>query len=451
MGPPRRRGGRSKIWCPPRCPPLALQWGHLVVEVEGDGYTGCLPVRTGGFNGATSSSRWKVECEGKATPTAALASMGPPRRRGGRSSASGRLRTGLSGFNGATSSSRWKGCTSSGQAAPPQRASMGPPRRRGGRLFASVCWWWWEAGFNGATSSSRWKVVARIIMGLLATQLQWGHLVVEVEGRERSGPDPKPNPLQWGHLVVEVEGSSLVVVGSSRRSSFNGATSSSRWKAGRRRHSSGNQPRLQWDHLVVEVEGGVGLCQGDDTGPLQWGHLVVEEEGAPLCVAWTPSTTRFNGATSSSRWKGAWRRRPTTPALRRFNGATSSSRWKATVSLLSGLVDALLQWGHLVVEVEGVDCDHPVRRLDLASMGPPRRRGGRGGWKSRATGWLFRFNGATSSSRWKVEGVLVRDDDDVGASMGPPRRRGGRARGNCPSPPPRAQLQWGHLVVEVEG
>ena len=60
------------------------------------------------FNGATSSSRWKEVLRENAGLSRKLASMGPPRRRGGRSSAVQRRGAGPSRFNGATSSSRWK-------------------------------------------------------------------------------------------------------------------------------------------------------------------------------------------------------------------------------------------------------------------------------------------------------------------------------------------------------
>ncbi len=88
------------------------------------------------------------------------------------------------------------------------------------------------------------------------SRLQWGHVVVDVEGLRRViGTDSTVPTLQWGHVVVDVEGRRLGNVSDAVDERFNGATSSSTWK---------------------------------DVGV-------------------SPTTTKnegFNGATSSSTWKG---------------------------------------------------------------------------------------------------------------------------------------------------
>ena len=210
------------------------------------------------------------------------------------------------------------------------RASMGPPRRRGGR-----------------STTAPTRAVSR-------GRLQWGHLVVEVEGYEAPTPE------------------AITALG------FNGATSSSRWKGPTPRPFTRRRHRLQWGHLVVEVEG----C------------LLVEVQPAV-------------GKSS--------------------NGATSSSRWKADVTPRCAMPKAV--W---------------------ASMGPPRRRGERVSPGTSKTLSGCCFNGATSSSRWKDAVDAHRRLVDLFASMGPPRRRGGWATSSRCSRAP-VMLQWGHLVVEVEG
>ena len=37
--------------------------------------------------------------------------------------------------------------------------------------------------------------------------LQWGHVVVDVEGEVTTDPPTDAGALQWGHVVVDVEGS----------------------------------------------------------------------------------------------------------------------------------------------------------------------------------------------------------------------------------------------------
>ncbi len=146
----------------------------------------------------------------------------------------------------------------------------------------------------------------------------------------------------------------------------------------------------------------------------------------------------------------------------------------------------MLQWGHVVVDVEGVARGKARKLPSLASMGPRRRRRGRSSgmllpspYRSLQWGHVVvdvegnrrpaiadpsaSFNGATSSSTWKVpvvfvllelggrfngatssstwKGVSTREVilRLVRASMGPRRRRRGRRAGR--SRPRRSGLR----------
>ena len=280
-----------------------LQWGHVVVDVEG--MSALCPWRSPrrSFNGATSSSTWKVARRERNLWSHVAASMGPRRRRRGRIRSAFRVLA-------STSALQW------------------------GHVVVDV---------EGQTRASERKKDGR---------LQWGHVVVDVEGPSQAATSSRTLLLQWGHVVVEVEGNDwafrknkqrVASMGPRRRrrgrlersatrrrarSSFNGATSSSTWKDPDR-------------DVVANVD-----------RLLQWGHVVVDVEGRLFSSLTRGASTCFNGATSSSTWKDQ----------------------KIDLRLTGGL---LLQWGHVVVDVEG----HGWAYLSVG-----RRRG---------------FNGATSSSTWK--------------------------------------------------
>ena len=111
-----------------------------------------------------------------------------------------------------------------------------------------------------------------------------------------------------------------------------------------------------------------------------------------------------------------------------FNGATSSSTWKAALVAATA------------------SC------LTVASMGPRRRRRGRYDEHICRMAAFAGFNGATSSSTWKELAIAVATDTPfVGASMGPRRRRRGRFATLLDAVLRVMELQWGHVVVDVEG
>ena len=232
MGPPRRRGGRTSTLCVRQPPARRLQWGHLVVEVEGFRCSRWGPPGPPSFNGATSSSRWKASLDPWRGITPLWLQWG-------------HLVVEVEG----SSRGRRDGHRSA--------ASMGPPRRRGGRVaayretvteVATLQWGHLVVEVEGRSTSA--------LLVVASSALQWGHLVVEVEGdgeqgsqllgvkasmgppRRRGGRPSSEEyrrcamtPLQWGHLVVEVEGGRPLSRCKMASSSFNGATSSSRWKA----------------------------------------------------------------------------------------------------------------------------------------------------------------------------------------------------------------------------
>ena len=261
-----------------------LQWGHVVVDVEGKGLR---------------LSRTRAQCP---------ASMGPRRRRRGRSCpATGGPGLDSVGFNGATSSSTWKGNSK-------PRALQ------------------WTSCFNGATSSSTWKEPQTENVAREPSQASMG------PRRRRRGRREfvslrmlKLTWLQWGHVVVDVEG----LLPPPPRSA---STLASMGPRRRRRGRSTSR------------------CGATSTSaPLQWGHVVVDVEGArrrqdpPLSAS-----PGFNGATSSSTWKEHPQIPPQTPPRLGFNGATSSSTWKALGVLLVEVLLRLASMG-------------PRRRLSVAA------------------------------------------------------------------------------------
>ena len=111
---------------------------------------------------------------------------------------------------------------------------------------------------------------------------------------------------------------------------------------------------LQWCHVVVDVEGKALLGVNDDVGSASMG----------------PRRRRRGRNLSPA---------PSQPASPCFNGATSSSTWKAMHGLPLFAAIHALQWGHVVVDVEGgprLGRSPPRLR---ASMGPRRRPRGRAG------------------------------------------------------------------------
>ena len=135
-------------------------------------------------------------------------------------------------------------------------ASMGPRRRRRGRGGA----------FNGTTA--------------LPWSLQWGHVVVDVEGTEgRVGGRRVRRASMGPRRRRRGRANAANADASSSNKGFNGATSSSTWKARAEKVEADLIVMLQWGHVVVDVEGREEATQGRrDEVALQWGHVVVDVE-----------------------------------------------------------------------------------------------------------------------------------------------------------------------------
>ncbi len=174
--------------------------------------------------------------------------------------------------------------------------------------------------------------------------LQWGHVVVDVEGRRRGD-----RPIGVASRFNGATSSSTWKAGCAlrslaSRSSFNGATSSSTWKAPlwwvwsrefvasmgpRRRRRGRDRPGIPWGPGTVAASMGPRRrrrgrgCWPRGSVPatvLQWGHVVVDVEGKARAARRLNRLARFNGATSSSTWKGRPRRCDASERGR-FNGA----------------------------------------------------------------------------------------------------------------------------------
>ena len=235
--------------------------------------------------------------------------------------------------------------------------------------------------------------------------LQWGHVVVDVEGTTQlRGAALCMMTLQWGHVVVDVEGARGGMVFPAVLARFNGATSSSTWKAPSRLHCRGwGCWALQWGHVVVDVEGRSRFGESSPSAALlQWGHVVVDVEGRRVGFSTSWMANSFNGATSSSTWKAAWEHVLLPRVQRASMGPRRRRRGRLHRCVSNGLGPKKLQWGHVVVDVEGAA---------LLCDGARQERG---------------FNGATSSSTWKVPCHTCKHAQTPRASMGPRRRRRGR-------------------------
>ena len=160
------------------------------------------------------------------------ASMGPPLDRGGRSTSQTLPRHGGDRFNGATARSRWK-------AGPLLMALTESP-----------------TSFNGATARSRWKVRPPELVAAFSSLASMGP---PLDRGGRSWRErfllPPVILLQWGHRSIAVEGKYLEIFSLMIRSSFNGATARSRWKAGPRSGAHLSFILLQWGHRSIAVEG----------------------------------------------------------------------------------------------------------------------------------------------------------------------------------------------------
>src|ERR1043166_3862149 len=176
---PHERGNeKTKALKPPQL--LKLQWSHVLTNVE----TRRLPARLrrhhNGFNGATSSRTWKPFFDFAGQPGRHLLQwshvLTNVETQGAARESSGRTC-----FNGATSSRTWK------------RSGRRRPRA------TRIC-------FNGATSSRTWNHVPLAPPpAVTPAQLQWSHVLTNVETSAAASAKRPWSALQWSHVLTNVE------------------------------------------------------------------------------------------------------------------------------------------------------------------------------------------------------------------------------------------------------
>jgi len=106
---------------------------------ERGGKSDCGPFCTSiekGFNWATPRTGWKVAIDASEAVRVALASIGPPRERGGKVASCGTPTGGRGRFNWATPRTGWKATGKFSCRMPTSPASIGPPRERGGKHYS---------------------------------------------------------------------------------------------------------------------------------------------------------------------------------------------------------------------------------------------------------------------------------------------------------------------------
>ena len=279
--------------------------------------------------------------------------------------------------------------------------------------------------------------------------LQWSHVLTNVETlRGYLRENKNKYVLQWSHVLTNVE--TCITLSPS---------SAYLW--------------LQWSHVLTNVEtvraaltGNLDVAASMEPRPHERGNAVLERNGRRWRLAsmeprphergnmkfasglWSASAS-FNGATSSRTWKpepehgcarGAEaasmeprpheRGNPDAPAMARAAFAASMEprpheRGNAPADERAGGVEDLLQWSHVLTNVETRAPGRDRARIRLASMEPrPHERGN-----------LIRtYRGAIPEA----------------ASMEPRPHE----RGNATSADPRAcaesRLQWSHVLTNVE-
>ncbi len=239
--------------------------------------------------------------------------------------------SGAGGFNGATSSRTWK-------ALPRQPES---PRR--------LC-------FNGATSSRTWKAAMTAASAISISRLQWSHVLTNVESAALYDSSLGTDRLQWSHVLTNVESGGDYVRCYLPEMCFNGATSSRTWKGD------------PWRAAFYMAE-----CASMEPRPHERGkiHTIPSHHSPDTCFngatssrTWKVRKRRkgrlanfsFNGATSSRTWKGVRGGGGGIP-MTSFNGATSSRTWKGRFPCTVTANLPLLQWSHVLTNVESrVSC-----------------------------------------------------------------------------------------------
>ena len=238
-------------------------------------------------------------------------------------------------------------------------------------------------------------------------------------GRGRKPVTSKHRPavlLQWGRVQTDAEGRGHSASPGFRRRSFNGAASKRTRKAPDARH--GDQPArlLQWGRVQTDAEGGLGCVDGEQGVELQWGRVQTDAEG--ICLGIWDAHRRaasmgprpngrgryvpdrrdaqlqngFNGAASKRTRKEAARALLNLNVLR-FNGAASkrtrkglarfpglrrppasmgprpNGRGRIAITIAFLIAPAVLQWGRVQTDAEGVRKRRPCGSPSMLQWG----------------------------------------------------------------------------------
>ncbi len=132
------------------------------------------------FNGAAARTRRRAVRQLQRGRPHRIASMGPPRERGGESSGRGVPRGG-------------------------RPASMGPPRERGGESALSSETSSGRHRFNGAAARTRRRGRGCALLARQDLVLQWGRRANAAESKDGKAALKARNPLQWGRRANAAE------------------------------------------------------------------------------------------------------------------------------------------------------------------------------------------------------------------------------------------------------
>ena len=270
---PHERGKRRRA-CGLSSNQTGLQWSHVLTNVERPAHsTGAAGINSG-FNGATSSRTWKVVPDVTETAPPAMASMEPrPHERGKRLAV--------------------------GRAGHLVDASMEPrPHERGKRAFAGYVRRVFQLQWSHVLTNVERPTKAHEQIFLL--RLQWSHVLTNVESHSnkarrnhlyRASMEPRPHErgkvfrakvnavsrwLQWSHVLTNVESRS-------RRTMENQIIASMEPRPHERgktliRLAMRAKGLLQWSHVLTNVERCARLRTIKSVRKLQWSHVLTNVE-----------------------------------------------------------------------------------------------------------------------------------------------------------------------------
>src|SRR5256714_6155730 len=181
----------------------------------------------------------------------------------------------LKSFNGATAPRTWKIFLGVDAAVLTRDASMEPRPHERGNSLRPECVTSTVKGFNGATSSRTWKLDLQTWQSLDTTELQWSHVLTNVETpsyypRKETGPpcfNGATSSRTWKRALQHGCRRPL-------RRRFNGATSSRTWKPTSPSTQTSGETALQWSHVLTNVETRGETFRRHGLQQLQWSHVL---------------------------------------------------------------------------------------------------------------------------------------------------------------------------------